>query len=114
MRKVFEQDTWHPKRDSVSVSVVFVEEPRVEGSYVRKRITAMISGVVLALVLLVPGAQAAQVGFVIANGVCVELANGSLPIPGNTNGQGKAVGLHQAHDVSPAIYGSLTACQAAL
>ena len=79
----------------------------------KKRLGAMISAFVLALVLLAPAAQAAQVGFVIANGGCVELANGSHPIPGNLNGQGKAIGLHSSHEVSPAIYGSLAACQAA-
>ncbi len=97
-----------------SVLVVLVEGPRVEGSYVTKRLAAMISVLVLALILLAPGAQAAQVGFVIANGACVELANGNLPIPENTNGKGKAVGLHRAHGVSPAIYGSPESCQAAL
>ena len=35
-----------------SVSVVLVEGPRVEGRYVKKRLTAMISVIVLALVTL--------------------------------------------------------------
>lgn len=86
----------------------------MEGSCVKKRLTVMITVFVLALVLIVPAAQAAQVGFVIANGACVELANGSLPIPGHFNGQNKEVGLHRAHDKSPAVYGSLDACKAAL
>ena len=76
----------------------------------KKRLAVMITVFVLALVLIVPAAQAAQVGFVIANGACVELANASHPIPGFVNGQGKDVGLHRAHDVSPAVYGTPKAC----
>jgi hypothetical protein len=76
----------------------------VEGIYVRKRLAAVLLVFVLALVLVAPAAQAFQTGAVIANGVCVELANG----------KGKAVGLHRAHDVSPAVYGSPAACELAL
>ena len=78
-----------------------------------KRLAAMISVLVLALVLLAPTALAAQTGAVeTGNGNCQELANGGLPFAEPKNGQGHDRGLHRAHTRAAAVFGSLGACEA--
>ena len=61
---------------------------------------------VLALSLTALPASAAQEGSVSANGKCVTLAHGGIPQLGNFNSQGKAIGLHRAHQASDAVTGS--------
>ncbi len=61
---------------------------------------------VLAFSLIALPASAAQTGSVDANGKCVTLAHGGITQLGNVNSQGKAIGLHRAHQASDAIAGT--------
>ena len=83
----------------------------MEGIYVRKRLTVMITVFILALVLIVPAAQAAQTGAVRAPGLanCVVLANGGLPFA-EFQKNNHDVGLHRAHKTPGAVFGSEAAC----
>lgn len=61
---------------------------------------------VLALTVTALPASAAQTGSVSANGTCVTLAHGGTPQPELVNSQGKAVGMHRAHQASAAVAGT--------